>query len=211
MPDSRPHKTRPEIAQLQAEITACSACSDLPLGPRPLFQIGAGARILIVGQAPGRRTHLAGRLFDDASGVRLRNWLGLDEATFRDPEKIAILPMGFCFPGTGRSGDLPPRPECAPLWRARATALLPDIRLTVVIGRHAQRWHLPETSHLPLAEAMRDWPARWPASILLPHPSPRNMAWFQRNVWFEADLLPVLRARVIALIGNCAKPSTSGD
>lgn len=211
MPDSRPHKTRPEIAQLQAEITACSACSDLPLGPRPLFQIGAGARILIVGQAPGRRTHLAGRLFDDASGVRLRNWLGLDEATFRDPEKIAILPMGFCFPGTGRSGDLPPRPECAPLWRARATALLPDIRLTVVIGRHAQRWHLPETSHLPLAEAMRGWPARWPASILLPHPSPRNMAWFQHNVWFEADLLPVLRARVIALIGNCAKPSTSGD
>lgn len=211
MPDSRPHKTRPEIAQLQAEITACSACSDLPLGPRPLFQIGAGARILIVGQAPGRRTHLAGRLFDDASGVRLRNWLGLDEATFRDPEKIAILPMGFCFPGTGRSGDLPPRPECAPLWRARAMALLPDIRLTVVIGRHAQRWHLPETSHLPLVEAMRDWPALWPASILLPHPSPRNMAWFQRNVWFEADLLPVLRARVIALIGNCAKPSTSGD
>lgn len=211
MPASRPDKTRSEIEKLQAEITACSVCSDLPLGPRPLFQIGAGVRILIVGQAPGRRAHLAGRLFDDASGVRLRNWLGLDEATFRDPEKIAILPMGFCFPGTGRSGDLPPRPECAPLWRARAMALLPDIMLTVVIGRHAQSWHLPEISRLPLAEAMRDWPTRWPASILLPHPSPRNMGWFQRNVWFETDLLPVLRARVIELIGTGDKQSNLGD
>jgi uracil-DNA glycosylase len=199
---SLPDKNWSEIARLRAEIMACSVCTDLPLGPRPVLQIGTGARILIVGQAPGRRTHHAGRPFDDASGARLRDWLGLDEATFRDPAKIAILPMGFCYPGTGRSGDLPPRPECAPLWRARAMAMLPDIALTVVIGRHAQSWHLPETSHLPLAEAMRVWRARWPTSILLPHPSPRNTSWFRRNDWFETDLLPVLRVRVAALIGN---------
>lgn len=210
MPVSRPDRNRSELAQLQAEITACTLCRDLPLGPRPIFQIGAGARILIVGQAPGRKTHHAGRPFDDASGVRLRNWLGLDEATFRDPQKIAILPMGFCFPGTGRSGDLPPRPECAPRWRVRALTQMPNIMLTVVIGRHAQGWHLPETSHLPLAEAMRDWPARWPTSILLPHPSPRNVGWFRRNDWFETDLLPVVQARVIELIGNCAEQRTLG-
>ncbi len=210
MPVSRPDRNRSELAQLQAEITACTLCRDLPLGPRPIFQIGAGARILIVGQAPGRKTHHAGRPFDDASGARLRSWLGLDEATFRDPQKIAILPMGFCFPGTGRSGDLPPRPECAPRWRARALTQMPNIMLTVVIGRHAQSWHLPETSHLPLAEAMRDWPTRWPTSILLPHPSPRNVGWFRRNDWFETDVLPVVQARVIELIGNCAEQRTLG-
>lgn len=200
MADSRPDRDGSKITRLRSEVAACRTCADLPLGPRPILQIGAGARVLIVGQAPGRRTHLAGRPFDDASGVRLRDWLGLDESTFRDPAKIAILPMGFCFPGAGRSGDLPPRPECAPLWRTRILEVLVDVRLTIVIGRHAQAWHMPETAHLPLAEAMRDWRARWPDTILLPHPSPRNTGWFQRISWFESELLPLLRARVAGLL-----------
>jgi uracil-DNA glycosylase len=196
MADFLPEGDRAEVGDLRAAIAACGACTVLPFGPRPIVQIGAGARVLIAGQAPGRRTHLAGRPFDDASGVRLRDWLGLDEATFRDPTKIAILPMGFCYPGTGRSGDLPPRVECAPRWRRRALDVLVDVRLTVVIGRHAQAWHLPETAHLPLSEAMRDWRARSPETVLLPHPSPRNTGWFQRNIWFKTELLPMLRARV---------------
>jgi uracil-DNA glycosylase len=192
---SRPDGSR-EIDDLRAAIAGCRACAGLPLGPRPIVQIGAGARILVAGQAPGRRTHLAGRPFDDASGARLRGWLGLEKATLRDPAKVAILPMGFCFPGVGRSGDLPPRPECAPLWRKRVLGALDDIRMTVVIGRYAQAWHLPETARLSLAEAMLDWRARWPHTVLLPHPSPRNAGWFQRNAWFEAELLPIMRARV---------------
>tara|TARA_R110002096_G_scaffold269520_2_gene463343 strand:- start:492 stop:1109 length:618 start_codon:yes stop_codon:yes gene_type:complete len=196
MADFLPEADRAEVGDLRAAIAACDACTDLPFGPRPIVQISADARVLIAGQAPGRRTHLAGRPFDDASGVRLRDWLGLDHATFRDPTKIAILPMGFCYPGAGRSGDLPPRAECAPRWRRLALDVLADVRLTVVIGRHAQAWHLPETARLPLSEAMRDWRARWPETVLLPHPSPRNTGWFQRNIWFETELLPVLRARV---------------
>lgn len=200
MADSAPDHGPVEIEGLRAQVAACTACADLPLGPRPIVQIGVGARILIAGQAPGRRTHLAGRPFDDASGARLRHWLGIDEATFRDPAKVAILPMGFCYPGTGRSGDLPPRPECAPLWRKRVLGALDDIRMTVVIGRYAQVWHLPETTRLSLSEAMLDWRARWPHAVLLPHPSPRNAGWFQRNAWFETELLPLLRLRVVEVL-----------
>ena len=190
------------IGRLRGDIAACAACTDLPLGPRPLVQIGAGARILIAGQAPGRRTHLAGRVFDDPSGVRLRHWLGLDEVTFRDPARVAVVPMGFCYPGTGRSGDLPPRPECARRWRRQVLGALAELRLTVVIGRHAQAWHLPDTMDQSLGDAMRNWRARWPATILLPHPSPRNAGWFSRNRWFEDEVLPVLRARVADLLDD---------
>lgn len=126
--------------------------------------------------------------------ARLRGWLGLEEATFRDPAKVAILPMGFCFPGTGRSGDLPPRPECAPLWRRRVLAVLDDIRMTVVIGRYAPLWHLPETARLSLAEAMRDWRSRWPDSLLLPHPSPRTAGWFQRNAAHQPSVFGMVGA-----------------
>lgn len=198
----RPEPTADQFQTLRAGIVGCAVCADLQLGPRPLVQIGAGARVLIAGQAPGRRTHLAGRPFDDASGVRLRRWLGLDEATFRDPARVAILPMGFCYPGTGRSGDLPPRPECAPLWRQRVLDVLADVQLTVIIGRHAQAWHMPGTMDLRLADAMQGWRARWPEAILLPHPSPRNTGWFQRNPWFEDDVLPMLRERVGELLGD---------
>lgn len=189
-----------EIDDLRAAIAACHACADLPLGPRPIVQIGAGARILIAGQAPGRRTHLAGRPFDDASGVRLRDWLGLDEATFRDPATVAILPLGFCYPGTGRSGDLPPRPICAQLWRAQAMAALASVQLTIVIGRFAQAWHLPETTDQPMHAAVRDWRARWPSTVLLPHPSPRNAGWIRSNPWFENELLPRVKGLVQVLL-----------
>ncbi|MFC4217536.1 uracil-DNA glycosylase family protein [Pseudophaeobacter arcticus] len=202
MADSAPDHGPAEIERLRTQVAACTACAALPLGPRPIVQIGAGARILIAGQAPGRRTHLAGRPFDDASGVRLRHWLGLDAATFWDPAKVAILPMGFCFPGTGPSGDLPPRPECAPRWRQPLLDALSNVRLTVVIGRHAQAWHLPETMNLSLGNAMRDWRTRWPEVILLPHPSPRNASWFRRNAWFEEDVLPMLQTRVEELLGD---------
>ena len=198
--NSHPMTSDANITQLQAEIRACQACRDLPLGPFPLFQIGAEARILIAGQAPGRRTHLAGRVFDDASGVRLRAWLGLDEATFRDPEQVAVVPMGFCYPGTGRGGDLPPRAECAPLWRARVLSSLGKVRLTIVLGRYAQAWHLPETVGLPLSTVARDWHAHWPERVLLPHPSPRNAGWVRKNPWFEAELLPALRAQVASIL-----------
>lgn len=197
-----PDRGLAEIERLRAQVAACTACADLPLGPRPIVQIGTGARILIAGQAPGRRTHIAGRPFDDASGMRLRDWLGLDEATFRDPTKIAILPMGFCYPGTGRSGDLPPKAECASRWRRRALDLLANIQLTIVIGRHAQAWHLPDTAYRPLAEAIRDWQMHWPGTVLLPHPSPRNTGWLQRNGWFEDELLPPVRSRIEAVLGD---------
>lgn len=187
-------------ARLATEIRACTACTELPLGARPLLQIGASARILIAGQAPGRRAHLSGRLFDDASGIRLRIWLGMDEETFRDPSLISIVPMGFCFPGSRSSGDLPPRPECAKLWRVRVMATLPNPALTIVIGRHAQNWHLPETAGLTLEDAMHRWKDHWPAKLLLPHPSPRNVSWFRRNAWFETELLPKLRSRVRYLL-----------
>lgn len=185
------------IAPLLAEIRACTACAaHLPLGPRPVLQISSSARILIAAQAPGRKVHETGIPFNDASGERLRAWLGLSREIFYDPELVAILPMAFCFPGTGRSGDLPPRPECAPLWRAKLLALLQHVRLTLVIGRYAQAYHLPDAGKLPLADVVRNRQAAWPRTVALPHPSPRNNLWLRRNPWFESELLPALRPLV---------------
>lgn len=185
------------IAPLLAEIRACTACAaHLPLGPRPVLQISSSARILIAAQAPGRKVHETGIPFNDASGERLRAWLGLSREIFYDPELVAILPMAFCFPGTGRSGDLPPRPECAPLWRAKLLAQLKHVRLTLVIGRYAQAYHLPDASRLPLADVVRNRQAAWPRTVALPHPSPRNNLWLRRNPWFESELLPALRPLV---------------
>jgi uracil-DNA glycosylase len=183
-----------------AAARACTHCAaQLPLGPKPILQVDPAARILIAGQAPGRRAHEAGIPFDDASGDRLRAWLGVDRATFYDAQRIAIVPMGLCFPGTARGGDLPPVPECAPLWRERLLALMPDVALTLVIGRYAQAWHLPDAGDV--TAAVTGWRAHWPHVMPLPHPSPRNQAWLKRNPWFAADVLPALRARVIELIG----------
>lgn len=187
---------------LLREVRACTLCAaQLPLPPRPVLQAGAGARILIAGQAPGRKVAASGIPFDDASGARLRNWMGIDEPTFHDPERIAIVPMAFCYPGRGRSGDLPPRPECAAAWRARLLEQLPHIQLTLLLGSHALAWHLGPRAAASLTETVRQWRTHGTAILPLPHPSPRNNGWLKRHPWFEAELLPELRSRVRALCG----------
>lgn len=197
---------RPSLPALLTQVRACTLCAPyLPLGPRPVLQAHASARILIASQAPGRKVHLSGIPFDDASGERLRDWLGLSRETFYDPRQVAILPMGFCFPGTGRSGDLPPRPECAPAWRDALLARLPAIEFTLAIGRYAQVWHLPAGGK-PLTEVVRDWRAHWPHAVALPHPSPRNNVWLARNPWFERQLVPRLQARVRQVLDASAPP-----
>lgn len=182
---------------LLAEIRACQVCQGLPLGPRPLVQASATARLLIAGQAPGRVTHAKGVPFDDASGNRLRDWLGLTPSQFYDASRVAIVPMGFCFPGVGATGDLPPRVECAPQWRARVLAAMPAIEVVLVIGRFAVAWHVPDQKAVPLAELVRGTD---PDMQVLPHPSPRNGRWLRQNPWFEAEVLPKLRARIAKVI-----------
>lgn len=191
-----------DLSGLQTEISACTVCRDLPLGPRPIVQLSGQAKVLIAGQAPGRITHAKGRPFDDVSGVRLREWLGVDESEFYDPEKFAIVPMGFCYPGTGTSGDLPPRPECAVTWRERVMQSLQQVELTLVIGRYAVDWHLPHLKRQSITQAAQAWQEAWPGQLVLPHPSPRNNRWLKTNPWFESDVLPVLRQRVGQLIGE---------
>ena len=190
------------LAILLTEVRACTLCAaHLPLGPRPVLQLHPSARILIAGQAPGRKVHASGVPFDDVSGDRLRAWLGLSREVFYDARKVAILPMGFCFPGSGTSGDLPPRPECAPAWREALLARLTRLELTLVIGRYAQAWHLPN-SQATLTQAVEDWRASWPHTVPMPHPSPRNIAWLKHNAWFEAELLPRLRERVAQVLAR---------
>ncbi|WP_029920247.1 uracil-DNA glycosylase family protein [Nevskia soli] len=184
------------FTSLLAEVRACRICAEqLPVEPRPVLQALPSARILIAAQAPGRKVHASGVPFDDASGERLRAWTGLSPEVFYDPARVALVPMGFCYPGTGPGGDFPPRPECAPKWRARLLAQLGSIELTLVIGSYAQAWHLAGR-HPSLTGAVAAWRGYLPALVPLPHPSPRNNLWLKRNPWFETDLLPVLRARV---------------
>ena len=188
------------LEALLTEVRACTLCAaHLPLGPRPVLQLHASARILIAGQAPGRKVHESGIPFDDASGERLRAWLGLSREVFYDAKQVAILPMGFCYPGSGKSGDLPPRPECAPAWREALLARLTKLRLTLVIGAYAQAYHLPD-AQTSLTQAVENWRATWPLVVPMPHPSPRNIAWLKRHPWFEAELLPQLRTRVAQVL-----------
>lgn len=183
---------KPPFSQLLHSVKQCRICEkSLPLGPRPVFQIHASAKILIAGQAPGSRVHETGIPFDDPSGDRLREWLGISKEIFYNPRQVAILPMGFCYPGTGKSGDLPPRPECAPAWRDELLQHIADVRLTLVIGQYAQKWHLPD-SKKNLTETVRAWRDYAPKVIPLPHPSPRNNIWLKKNPWFAKSLLPVL-------------------
>ena len=172
-PDSR------ALDELLVQVRACTICSGLPLGPRPILQASAGARVLIVGQAPGSKTHAKGRPFDDASGKRLRQWLGVTEAQFYDPDLFAILPMGFCYPGTGAGGDLPPRAECAPAWRRPLLEAMPAIELTLVLGQYALDWHAGDSRSKTLTETVRRWQEFWPELLPLPHPSPRNNRWLR--------------------------------
>lgn len=189
--------TETDLDQLIKNVAACQLCADkLPLGPRPVIQIASTARILIAGQAPGRKVHETGIPFNDPSGDRLRDWMGIDRDIFYDAAQIAILPMGFCFPGTGKSGDLPPRPECAPKWRAPLLEHLPQLKLTLVIGQYAQSWHLKGLRQKNLTETVKSWRDYGNGIIPLPHPSPRNFGWLKKNPWFERDVLPALRLRV---------------
>lgn len=188
------------FASLLAEVRACTLCAEhLPLGPRPVLQAHASARLLIAGQAPGRKVHETGIPFDDASGDRLRSWLGISREVFYDARQIAILPMGFCFPGTGKSGDLPPRPECAPAWRAPLLSGLNHLKLTLVIGQYAMAYHLPHETRT-LTEIVQSWQKYWPHILPLPHPSPRNNRWLKRNPWFAQELLPLLQGRVAEIL-----------
>jgi uracil-DNA glycosylase len=188
------------LQQLLTEVRSCRLCeAHLPSGPRPVLQVHSTAKILLAGQAPGRKVHASGVPFDDASGERLRAWLGLDRVTFYDAAQVAILPMGFCYPGTGKSGDLPPRPECATAWRAPLLSHLKAVELTLLIGQYAQAYHQPLLS-TTLTERVENWQASWPHTVNLPHPSPRNNLWLKRNPWFELTLVPLLQARVAELL-----------
>lgn len=189
------------FARLLQKVRACDLCQPhLLLGPRPIVQLNPQACILIAGQAPGRRVHESGIPFDDPSGDRLREWLGVNRETFYDAEEFAILPMGFCYPGTGKSGDLPPRPECAPAWRNELLAQLPNIKLTLVIGQYAHNYYLKDSAHKSVTEAVKAWKEFWPERLPLPHPSPRNNIWLKRNPWFTRNVLPILRKRVKLLL-----------
>ena len=184
------------ITSLLSEVRRCSICTEhLPLGPRPVLQLHPGARILVAGQAPGRKVHESGVPFTDASGKRLREWLGISSEVFYDPQYVAILPMGFCYPGTGNAGDLPPRPECAPAWREKLMHHLANLKLTLVIGQYAQAYYLPDAGP-SVTNVVESWREHWPSVVPLPHPSPRNNMWLRRNPWFDKDLLPLLRIRV---------------
>ena len=189
------------LDDLLTEVRACRACEQyLPLGPRPIVRAGIASRILIVGQAPSASVHASGIPWNDASGERLRGWLGVDAASFHDESKFSIIPMGFCYPGRGNGGDNPPRRECAPMWQDSLLQQLPNIRLTLLIGSYAQRHYLRSRCKSSLTQTVTAWRDYAPDIIPLPHPSPRNTAWFQRHPWFENEVLPMLRDRVKSLL-----------
>ena len=190
-------KTLPSLLE---DIKRCQICAEhLPLGPRPVVQAASSAKILIIGQAPGTRVHETGIPWNDPSGDRLREWLQIDKTRFYEPNIIAIMPMGFCYPGKGNSGDLPPRPECAPTWHADVKQHLPNVALTLLIGDYAQRYYL-ENKPRTLTETVKANTQWSPDFIALPHPSPRNNIWLRKNPWFERDVLPYLRERIKQLL-----------
>lgn len=206
--DSATSATAPLDALLHG-IRACRLCeAHLPFEPRPLVRAGASARLLIAGQAPGARAHESGVPWNDASGIRLRQWLGVEREAFYDESRIAIVPMGFCFPGKGESGDLPPRPECAQTWHPKLLPLLPDVRLTLLIGHYAQVFFLGKRRKTTLTDTVRAWRDYLPNALPLPHPSPRNQLWFKMNPWFEAELVPELRVQVAGLFEPSARART---
>ncbi len=191
------------LAALLAEARACRVCeADLPLGPRPVLRAEASARLMIIGQAPGTRVHASGVPWDDASGDRLRDWLAIGRDVFYDAGRVAIVPMGFCYPGRDKNGgDRPPRPECAPLWHARLHAMLPNVALTLLVGRYAQVHYLGRAAGKSVVETVRAWRDHMPAYLPLPHPSWRTRSWATKNPWFETEVIPALRAELRRLLG----------
>lgn len=184
------------VEKLLGSIRQCEICKELPLGPRPIVQASVASKILIAGQAPGQITHRKGIPFDDPSGNRLREWLGVDKNAFYDPDNFAIVPMGFCYPGKGKSGDLPPRRECAENWHDELLGGLKKIELKLIIGQYALAYYLGDAREKTLTETVRNWRTHWPEVLPLPHPSPRNFSWLKKNSWFEGEILPILRQRV---------------
>jgi uracil-DNA glycosylase len=191
------------LDSLLKAVRGCRACeAHLPLGPRPVLRAGKTARILVVGQAPGVRVHTTGIPWDDPSGERLRVWMGVNEDVFYDESRMAIIPMGYCYPGRGNDGDMPPRRECASLWLDHLLAKLPRIELTLLIGQYAQRHFLAGRRKPSLAETAKAWREYAPQYIPLPHPSPRNQPWLKRHIWFEEQLVPMLRSRIKTLLAH---------
>jgi uracil-DNA glycosylase len=189
------------LDSLLKAVRGCRACeAHLPLGPRPVLRAGKTARILVVGQAPGVRVHTTGIPWGDPSGERLRAWMGVNTDVFYDESRIAIIPMGYCYPGRGNDGDMPPRRECASLWLDHLLAKLPQIELTLLIGQYAQRHFLASRRKPSLAETAKAWREYAPQYIPLPHPSPRNQPWFKRHAWFEEQLVPMLQSRIKTLL-----------
>ncbi len=184
------------------EVSQCVACATvLPHAPRPVLLAGPEARILVIGQAPGRKVHATGIPWNDPSGDTLRAWLNVDKATFYDTQKFALMPMGFCYPGKGRSGDLPPRPECAPLWHDRLRRAMPKVHLTLLIGQYSQAHYLGDAAGATLTDTVRRAAEFLPEFLPLPHPSPRNRLWLRKNSWFGAEVVPLLRERVADILG----------
>ena len=189
------------LGNLLADIRACQACAAfLPHGPRPIVQAAPASRILIIGQAPGSKVHASGVPWDDDSGDRLREWTGLTREAFYDPAQVALMPMGFCYPGKGEGGDLPPRPECAPLWHGPLLAALPQVRLTLLVGQYAQGAYLPKHLRPSMTEAVRRQSQAPTGQFPLPHPAWRSRLWMGKNAWFEAEVLPLLRSQVAAAL-----------
>jgi uracil-DNA glycosylase len=196
--------SRTSFANLATDIRACRVCAQaLKHEPRPVFRAKPSARLVIAGQAPGTRVHASGVPFTDPSGDRLRCWLGIESEAFYDERRVAVIPMGFCFPGLdGNGGDLPPRKECAPLWRERLFAEMKQVKLTLAVGLYAQAWHLKGRTKANLTETVKAWREYGPEIMPLPHPSWRNNAWVTKNPWFESELLPVLRKRVAKVLAD---------
>ncbi len=188
--------------QLKKDIEACTACKEsLPCEPKPIVRFARNSKILIIGQAPSKTVQETGVPWDDASGKRLRSWLQVTEEAFYNEALFAIVPMGFCYPGKGKSGDLPPRPECAPLWHERVINELPKVELILLIGQYAQK-HYCKDSYKTITGRIKNWQEFYPQMIPLPHPSPRNQLWLRKNAWFEKDVLPKLQIRVQKLIAK---------
>ena len=185
------------MKKLLKEIRNCQVCYQLlPLGANPIIAASSNSKIIIIGQAPGKIVHLSGIPWNDKSGDNLRNWLGIDNHTFYDENKIALMPMGFCYPGTGKSGDMPPRPECAPLWHKKLLDLMVNAQLILLIGQYAQNYYLAGKAKSTLTETVRSFQLFLPAYFPLPHPSPRNNIWQSKNQWFGEEVLPMLKVKV---------------